>query len=209
MEMGKEHFIEVKNVLFKVVTHMTMENQIGIQIIILWTVITSAHTIPRICWLKRCRSNRQTAALSEVDMQWTSLLGTNKLLKSRLSRSRLLGKRLLSTIMHHHHDHNHSGNHHDRTDADSHNQRSVRLFLLATTEVLGTGVLDVRIDLASVQSSLQGTENAIRRNHIRSEVNDHVSIEAQMEETRLVEVVVVVEHDSVSTDVDTHELPSP
>ena len=40
MEMGKEHLIEVKNVLFKVVTHMTMENQIGIQIIILWAVST-------------------------------------------------------------------------------------------------------------------------------------------------------------------------
>lgn len=40
MEMGKEHLIEVKNVLFKVVTHMTMENQIGIQMIILWAVST-------------------------------------------------------------------------------------------------------------------------------------------------------------------------
>lgn len=40
MEMGKEHLIEVRNVLFKVVTHMTMENQIGIQMIILWAVST-------------------------------------------------------------------------------------------------------------------------------------------------------------------------
>lgn len=108
----------------------------------------------------------------------------------------------------HDHDHNHSGNHHDSTDADSHNKRSVRLLLLATTEILGSGVLDFRIDLASVQSSLQGTENAKRRNHIRTEVDDHVSIEAQMKETRLVEVVVVVEHDSVYTDIDTHEIPS-
>lgn len=109
----------------------------------------------------------------------------------------------------HDHDHNHSGNHHDSTDADSNNKRSVRLLLLATTEILGSGVLDFRIDLTSVQSSLQGTENAKRRNHIRTEVDDHVSIEAQMKETRLVEVVVVVEHDSVSTDIDTHEIPSP
>lgn len=47
MEMGKEHFIEVKNVLFKVVTHMTMENQIGIQIIILWAVSAHTHAVSR------------------------------------------------------------------------------------------------------------------------------------------------------------------
>lgn len=47
MEMGKEHLIEVKNVLFKVVTHMTMENQIGIQMIILWAVSTHIHAVPR------------------------------------------------------------------------------------------------------------------------------------------------------------------
>ena len=31
--------MEVKKVLFRVVTHMTIENQIGIQIIILWVSI--------------------------------------------------------------------------------------------------------------------------------------------------------------------------
>ena len=111
--------------------------------------------------------------------------------------------------MHHHNNDNHDGHHHNGADADAHNERGIGLLLLTTTEVLRSGVLDVRIDLTSIQSSLEGTEDAVRRNDIRSEVDDHVRIEAQMEETRLVEVVVIVEHDSVSTDIDTHELPFP
>lgn len=111
--------------------------------------------------------------------------------------------------MRHHKSDGHHSYHHDSTDTDAHNERDVGLlFLLTTTEVLRSGVLNVRIDLASVQSSLESTENTIRRNHIRSEVDDHVSVETQVEKTRLVEVVVVVEHDSVSTDIDAHELPS-
>ena len=194
-EIGYGHFREVKNVLLSVVTQITIVNQIGTQIIMIFRLckITAIIHTPR-------ESTEWTHG-NTINIPKSSL----KTNSSLLFNSRFLRHRLLAASTDNNNGDDNNNNDDDSSHTQTNDQREVVLLLLTTTEVLGTSVLNTFVNHSSVQSSVKQSKDTQTRNNVRGKVDENVAVEAQMKQSSLIEMPVVVDHNSIQANVHTHQ----